>query len=213
MGKAKKPAKVKDDEARDIILDFMNKQNRPFSAILLQSSVASKGVGKSQCPKMLDELAESGELTMKLFGKNKIYWRVQKEEDALSLEDKKALDNEIIDLVEEEKELLAECSTIESRIHALRSVPRDDEADDRIAELEEKEKSLKARLAKVCDAASDTSEKEAEKIDKRYDTALDLWKKRKRMCSEVTDQIMEGSSMSWAELKVCFSRPLQHLHP
>jgi len=99
-----------------MIIDYLNQQNRPFSAQLLQTSLSSQGLTKTQITKALDKLALEGAITEGTFGKTKIYWRVQEDEpDADGDSSASSLESEVQALSAELKELQRETSTIEAR--------------------------------------------------------------------------------------------------
>jgi len=102
--------------AERMIIDYLNQQNRPFSAQLLQTSLSSQGLTKTQITKALDKLALEGAITEGTFGKTKIYWRVQEDEpDADGDSSASSLESEVQALSAELKELQRETSTIEAR--------------------------------------------------------------------------------------------------
>ena len=73
----------------------------------------------------------------------------------------------------------------------LRANPSDKELDERIVQLE----GQKIQIQKKIDTAAENavSEEEGQKAEKRFDSVLKEWKKRKRLCMDIIGEISEGS--------------------
>jgi len=81
----KKPKKEKVEsldgkESVHLIQTYMNQQNRPYSVNQVCDNLHGK-IKKTLVAKILEELSENGKMTMKEFGKNKIFSAVQEEKN------------------------------------------------------------------------------------------------------------------------------------
>eukprot|EP00803_Ostreobium_quekettii_P005610 evm.model.scf_3288.1 EVM.evm.TU.scf_3288.1 scf_3288:1644-2131(-) len=70
----------------DHVLDLLVRTNRPFNAQAVADMVAQHGFKKGQVQRSLEDLAESGRIAAKDFGKAKIYFPVQAGRRVLSKE-------------------------------------------------------------------------------------------------------------------------------
>jgi polyhydroxyalkanoate synthesis regulator phasin len=108
--------------AEQMIIEYLNKQNRPFSAQLLQTSLAQHGITKTQCTKALDKLAQENAITEGAFGKTKIYWRIQEvlapDSDAA---DADAATSTGPSLDEEITQLTSQISALQRQVHEIES--------------------------------------------------------------------------------------------
>ena len=60
------------DDAKDEVLKFVKRMNRPYSVIQLVDNLHGK-IKKSVMQTILDELVEEGQVSAKEYGKAKIY--------------------------------------------------------------------------------------------------------------------------------------------
>ena len=80
----------------------------------------------------------------------------------------------------------------ESKLKELKSQPTDAEAESEILVLENLVSGLEQRLHKLSNEQNLVSKEEKEKIAKTHELAVKEWRKRKRMCTNIMDAILEG---------------------
>ncbi|OLL25354.1 Homologous-pairing protein 2 [Neolecta irregularis DAH-3] len=71
MGKVK-TTQVKGDEAEKIVLEYLRKQNRPYSATDISCNLHNS-VTKASAAKVLALLEKQGEIAVKTYGKQSVY--------------------------------------------------------------------------------------------------------------------------------------------
>ncbi|PRP89718.1 nuclear receptor coactivator [Planoprotostelium fungivorum] len=202
--KKEKKAKVTDKEAQKMVLEYMEQQNRPYNAQIITDNLRG-AVGKAQATKVLDALVDSGQLTVKEAGKQKIYWRTQ--EDSAEPRDIQGLDSKIASMKQELTVLNDEVKDLSTNLKNITSLPTDKEADSRIAAAEAltlnslQNKDLKARLDAIKNNAKPVSDAQKKKIEKEYETSKGTWRKRKRMAKNIIDTIGEGTGKKYKECK------------
>ncbi|XP_037955331.1 homologous-pairing protein 2 homolog isoform X1 [Teleopsis dalmanni] len=180
-------------EASKIILDFMSKKNRPFAVNDVLEN-CGKTFGKSTVQKMLDSLAERGKITVKTFGKQNIYFIKQKfnmEENKKELQGSKQkllqIENNIKNKENEYRELEKKLKVLPKVISIESLEAQHSEMLDEVRELNEK-----LRRSKAQKLEQKFTSAEAKKIVNHYNELVDALRKRKRICNDMLDAIMEG---------------------
>ena len=74
----------------------------------------------------------------------------------------------------------------------MRSQPTNEEAEHELAKLEVMVKSLEERLTKLSSQQNLVSKEDKEIIERNHEIAVKEWRKRKRMCCNVMDAILEN---------------------
>ncbi|EYE96298.1 putative TBP interacting domain protein [Aspergillus ruber CBS 135680] len=204
-GKAdKKPC---NDDGAALILDYLRKQNRPYSAIDISSNLHNK-VTKAYAAKALRELHQNKEVEGRVAGKQTVYHALQDSSDEATTgvianldEEIKQLEENLTTLKNNEKNARAELVTIRSK--PLLSELRQD-----IDRLEKEKDSMLARLDEFHgrDSSVQVSPKEQAEVErewKRWQKQVivrrricrDMWMK----CSEVVSEGMTREEL-WESL-------------
>ncbi|KAL4919116.1 Tat binding protein 1-interacting [Aspergillus aurantiobrunneus] len=191
-GKAeKKSTKEASLDGSALILDYLRKQNRPYSAIDISTNLHNK-VTKSYAIKALRELHQKKEIECRVAGKQMIYHAVQEDLDETGPGAVAAMDEEIESLQEELSGLKENDKKMQAELNSLNAIPLLTELRIEIDKLEEEKVSLVAHLAKVHgDGSTPVSPQEKENVRNDWKTwqnqarvrgqiCRDLWRK----CSE-----------------------------
>ena len=80
----------------------------------------------------------------------------------------------------------------ETRLKELQSQPTTEDAEKEIQSLENTVSGLEERLHKVSNEQNLVSKSKREKIKKKHELAVKEWRKRKRMCTNMIDAILEN---------------------
>lgn len=64
---------IKETDAAPVLLQYMEEQNRPYSAINVHDNLHG-AIRKAQVVRVLDQMAADGSLRSKQWGKFKVYW-------------------------------------------------------------------------------------------------------------------------------------------
>ena len=124
------------------ILDYLNKQNRPYSHIQVFDNLHG-AIKKSSVQSTLDALEAEGKIKAFVFGKTKLF--VANQDNAAGVvqpldQEIAKLDEEIAKFGREEQGLRQAVSELENEIKQLESEPTTGEADTLIAKLEQETK-------------------------------------------------------------------------
>ena len=85
-----------------------------------------------------------------------------------------------------------ELKQAEAKLKELQSQPTNAEAERQIAELESMVSNMEERLHKLSNEQNLVTKEEKESISKNHEIAIKEWRKRKRMCTNVIDAILES---------------------
>ncbi|KAI8818713.1 Tat binding protein 1-interacting protein [Fimicolochytrium jonesii] len=198
----KKAAPVKGDEASDIVMKYLRKQNRPYSAVDVFNNL-SGAVGKTNVVKALTTMVEEQQIHGKLFGKQWVYVAKQDEFEVPSKEELDSMDVKIAELKErvfiardEIKQAQAELSTISSSLTT-------DQIEAKLKAVEAENESYESRLSTLRSGAavSNMSVEDRAKLDRDLDTMRKHWRIRKRMFNEMWGTVTESIQGNLAEFR------------
>jgi len=181
------------------VMSYFEKMNRPYNAQILSDNLQGT-IGKTTLNKILQTLTDDGKLTCKEFGKQKLYWRNQ---ELLQVEDKEELsilDKKLENLEEELEKLNEECSKLSSELKTIITLPTNSETEIRIKTLSTENTDLEEKLKLIKGKSIVITPEEKKKAEKDYDSFRLQWKKRKRMCKEIVDQLTEASGKKAKDL-------------
>ncbi|KAL4757385.1 putative TBP interacting domain protein [Aspergillus foveolatus] len=205
-GKTDKTAKDASLEGSALILDYLMKQNRPYSALDISTNLHNR-VTKTYAIKALRELHQKKEIECRVAGKQTVYHALQEEINEAGHDVIAAMDEEIVSLQEQLSSLKENEKRVQGELNSLNAMPLLSELRTEIMKLEKEKESLAARLIKVCgDASAEVSPQEKEKMRKdwkiwqnqesvRAKICRDLWRK----CSETLPEGMTREEL-WENL-------------
>ena len=177
----------------------MINQNRPYSLINIFDNLHGN-VKKGQLQKILDSLTEEKKLIMKEYN-TKIYLANQDNFPQVSEEELNKLDNDINLIREENKKLKEEYNIKNVELKTISATYTDKELDEKIKELKKEimEKEKKVNLIKSNSIEPIPIEKMNE-AEKNYQNSKKNYKKIKKICMGIIDQISESLEMKTAKL-------------
>ncbi|XP_063833592.1 homologous-pairing protein 2 homolog [Ostrinia nubilalis] len=176
--------------ASEAILKYLVDTNRPYSCA--DVTVNLRGAyTKTVVQKNLDALAESGKIKCKLYGKQKVYAAIQldNQEAENDVEDYDALFKTLTETLAEKSNGL---KAAETTLKTLTSAPTTSSAKSQIAEARTRMESIEAKLGTLRNSTEVLSADEKATIMNAHDTMLREYRKRKRICSDILEAILEG---------------------
>ncbi|XP_025204448.1 homologous-pairing protein 2 homolog isoform X1 [Melanaphis sacchari] len=178
---------------KKIVYDFMATANRPFSGNDVFSNLQRQGVGKSAVEKALDQLVKENKIFMKLNGKQKIYCVVQPDSTAEDQNEIQSIDEELVKVTETLREVERKYKQSEIEVKTLQNTYSTEEVKRKVSEMEKVVSDLKSQLDVVSKTSGNVvSSKDREKVKKEYETMTKEYRKRKRMCTDILDSILEN---------------------
>ncbi|CEL06672.1 hypothetical protein ASPCAL09844 [Aspergillus calidoustus] len=197
-GKTKKEAA--NDAASDgtaMILDYLRRQNRPYSAIDVSTNLHNKS--PAYAVKALRDLHQKKEIECRVAGKQTVYHATQEESDETSADAIAAMDEEIQRLQEELPGLKEEEKKVQAELSSLNAVPLLSELRTELEKLESEKESLAASLAKVHgDGEANGSPQETEAVRKDWKLWQVQARVRERICRDLwlkcSETLPEGTT-------------------
>ncbi|KAL1922338.1 uncharacterized protein VTP21DRAFT_9877 [Calcarisporiella thermophila] len=191
MAKAKKPATAaKGDDAENTVLEYLRKQNRPYSATDVFNNLHG-AVAKTAIQKILNALNEKGEVSSKTYGKQTVYVISQDQFENPSQEDFDRMDGEIEELKKQIAEVKDQNKQLQSTLSGLNSSLTNDQIEERLKELAAENAKNEERLATLRSGAKPISQEERERINKAFETNRQLWRSRKRLFNDIWSAVTE----------------------
>ncbi|XP_076249110.1 homologous-pairing protein 2 homolog [Calliopsis andreniformis] len=186
----------------DTVYKYMKVHNRPYSINDIVSNLHNE-YGKTAVQKAIDKLVVEGKIFEKAYGKQKIYCVVQ--DSSHDVEELMRIDKELqahANEVESKcQELEREIKVQEALLVSIKSSITIEEAKKEKAELEERIRVLTQKLDGLMEASGSEDLTETKrKSEKALNDYSREYSKRKRMCTEILDCILENYPGSKTEL-------------
>ncbi|XP_004345612.1 hypothetical protein CAOG_06022 [Capsaspora owczarzaki ATCC 30864] len=174
-----------------VILDYLNKQNRPYSAIDIFNNLHG-AVGKTAVTKALASLTAGEKIIEKEYGKQHVYCPRQDQFEIPDEAELDQLDQTIDELRDQLREESAACKALEGDVKVSGASMKTVDIIARVAALRTKNAANMERLEKLKTGTKLVSSAEIARVKKNYTTAHTAWRSRKKMCMNVIDQVMES---------------------
>ncbi|KAF2001093.1 Tat binding protein 1-interacting [Amniculicola lignicola CBS 123094] len=192
-----KSEKVSADEAATTILNYLRKQNRPYSATDISANLHNK-VTKAAAVKILKDLHEKNEIEGRAAGKQLVYHAVQEPIDSLTPQSLSALDSTIQDLRTKTTFLNTTAKTLRSTLSTLNTSLPTSELLLSISSLEKEKCEIEDRLAALkAGKAKKVTKKEREGMEAEWKKWQAVSKRRERigkdMWSLIEDVVQDGN--------------------
>ncbi|XP_029642237.1 homologous-pairing protein 2 homolog [Octopus sinensis] len=182
----------KNKDVQKAVLEYLNQQNRPYSAIDVFNNL-HKEYGKTAVTKSLDELAESGKIKKKTYGKQCVYVANQDNFSSLSDAEMKTLETDVQKLTSKLQNLQNEVSLLEKEQKQLSCSLSTEEAQKQLETYTKDNGKLSEKLVKLkAGNAIVITKEEKDKIYQERQKCVKEWKKRKRMANDILNAILEG---------------------
>ena len=201
----------KEDATMKSVLDYLTTANRPYSTNDVFLNL-HKEHGKPAVQRVIDQLVTDNKLKVKMNGKQSCYFVNQDTLNTCSEEELAMLDTKCKETEDQAKTAADKVRQTEARLRSLTSSLTDSQAREELDRVVEENRQLVDRLTKLennQEASIGTlkcififsiqviSAEDKAKISVLHSTTVTLWKKRKRMATDVLDSVLE----SWPKTK------------
>ncbi|ONM08461.1 Homologous-pairing protein 2-like protein [Zea mays] len=183
-------------------------QNRPLNSQNVADALQKFNLKKTAVQKALDALADSGQISFKEYGKQKIYIARQDQfhiPNGEELEEMKKTNAKLQEELMDQKKAISE---VESEVRGLQSNLT-------LAEITSKKTKLQSEVGPIFVQVQEMEEtlnklrsgvtlvkpEDKEIIENSFSEKVNQWKKRKRMFKELWDNITENSPKDQKEFK------------
>ncbi|KAI0563816.1 TBPIP domain containing protein [Gracilaria domingensis] len=190
----------KNSEDEEVVHKFLQAQNRPFSVQNIVDSLQKSGLKKTAVERSLASLVEKKLVTKKEYGKAKIFIAAQDIIEIPNPDEVKRLDDQIADLQQQLSSISEQVDQLASKASGLRAELTLDEAKTQVEELIEETGRKEQKLGSLGDGSSLMSKEDKTKLELSYYQARSMWKKYRRIVTDITDAIGEASGKKRAQL-------------
>ncbi|XP_020582152.1 homologous-pairing protein 2 homolog isoform X2 [Phalaenopsis equestris] len=191
----------KQDSTEGIVLGFVNEQNRPLNSQNVADALQKYNLKKSAIQKALDTLADTGQISFKEYGKQKIYLARQDQFKILSsqeLDQMKRENSQLQEQINSQKQAVRE---IEAEIRVLQSNLTLEEIRSKQSKLQTEVNEMEAKLEKLRNGVILVKPEEKKLIEQTFIEKMNHWRKRKRIFKDLWDAITENSPKDAKEFK------------
>ncbi|CAG8644558.1 2912_t:CDS:10 [Ambispora leptoticha] len=201
MAKTKKASQGSSgkDDTEQIVLDYLKKQNRPYSATDISSNLHN-AVTKTATQKILSSLVTQDEVTCKTYGKQTVYVIKQDQFESPSNDELVQMDSQIEAIKNEINQYKEETKQLQSVLSGLNNSLTNEQIETELNSLNEENAKYEERLKELRSGTRLISREEKENIDMMYERNRKLWKERKRMCMDILDPMCESMEKKPAEV-------------
>jgi len=185
--------KASTDQAELIVLEYLRKTNRPYSAIDISSNLNNL-VSKAAAQKLLVKLAEDKVIETKTWGKLSVYYAKQMQTATVSAEDLAELDAGIEKLKSDIESLKKETRDLTTGLKQIQDTPQTSDLPGLLSQCEEETHSLQQKLDCITSGAAPlVSEEELQEAENSHKQMVKQWHSRKKlfqaMWAEVVEQV------------------------
>ncbi|KAG9192357.1 hypothetical protein G6011_11091 [Alternaria panax] len=178
--------------ASDLVLEYLRKQNRPYSAIDVSANLHNK-VTKASAAKVLKDLHEQKAIEGRAAGKQIVYHALQNAAEACTIEQLAALDESILDLRTQTTSLLTSAKNLRSTLSTLNSTLSTADLITDVHTLEAERAEIETRLDGLRKGkAKKVTATEREAIEREWKKSVYMAKMRQKIATEVWRTIEEG---------------------
>eukprot|EP00038_Savillea_parva_P009282 m.182481 g.182481 ORF g.182481 m.182481 type:complete len:211 (-) comp15538_c0_seq1:48-680(-) len=187
------------DADAKLVQDYLVSQNRPWNVTGLCLNL-HKAVGKTAAEQVLEKLSkdDNGPIVELTNGKQKIYYARQTGD--VSESDLAAIDQEIAKKKTTLAQLKKETSELAAREATLSSEPTDTDLSIEVEAVGKANHADRQRLAELKEKAGSMSPKKLKNIKAEHAKRVAQWRKRKRMCNDIIDQVLESGNKKQKDL-------------
>nr|CAD1833036.1 unnamed protein product [Ananas comosus var. bracteatus] len=182
-------------------MPFFCQQNRPLNSQNVADALQKYNLKKTAVQKALDALCDSGQISFKEYGKQRIYLARQdqfKIPNGQELDQMKKDNSKLQEELEAQKKALAE---VEAEIRALQSSLTLGEIHAKEAKLRSEALEMEDKLVKLRSGVVLVKPEEKKVVEGSYSEKINQWRKRKRIFKELWDAITENSPKDVKEFK------------
>lgn len=184
-------SKSKDDNVAVAVLDYLVKQNRPYSAVDIFNNL-HKTHGKTAVVKALEALSEERKIRSKTYGKQIVYVADQSQLPVISDDELKEMDMKI-EKLQEKLKCTEDCyRKLESELRTLNNSMTTKDAKERLQEITAECARLEKKINFLKSNNNVVSPEERAEVLKKRTEYVKAWRKRKRMANDILEAILEG---------------------
>ncbi|XP_059351123.1 homologous-pairing protein 2 homolog [Daphnia carinata] len=174
------------------VLKYLVMQNRPFALNDLLLSAQLKDYGKTAVQKSLDQLVVAGKVKEKCYGKQKVYVIDQDLVSSPNDPDMVQMDSKIAELTKQIAEDQEVIKQAETELKTLNSTLSIEELSAQLETLQAENEKMESKLKDLSQMKIKISASDFKKVKATKEKTMSELRKRKRICVDMLDQILES---------------------
>lgn len=183
------------------MLKFVNKQNRPLNSQNVADALQKYNLKKTAVQKALDTLSDSGQISFKEYGKQKIYVARQDQFNILNSEELDQMKKDNSKLQEELGNQKKAMGEVEAEIRALQSNLTLEQIRSKEAKLKIEVKEMEGKLTTLREGTTLMKPEDRKAVEDAYSNKISQWRKRKRIFKDLWGLITENMPKDLKEFK------------
>lgn len=191
----------KSESVEGIVLSYVNEQNRPLNSQNVADALQKFKLKKTAIQKALDTLSDSGQISFKEYGKQKIYLARQDQFNILNseeLDQMKKANSKLQAELEVQKKAIVE---VEAENRALQSNLTLEEIRTKESKLKAEVSLMEEKLEKMRTGIVLVKPEDKKATEEAYREKINQWRKRKRIFKELWDTLTDNSPKDLKEFK------------
>nr|CAN68343.1 hypothetical protein VITISV_004017 [Vitis vinifera] len=180
---------------------FCRAQNRPLNSQNVADSLQKFNLKKSSVQKALDALADSGRISSKEYGKQKIYLARQDQFDIPNSEELSRMKEENAKLQQQLEEQKRAISEVEGEIKTLQSNLTLEQIRAKEAKLKMEVEEMEDKLNNLRGGVTLVKFEDRKVVEEMYSDRINQWRRRKRIFKDLWDAITENLPKDLKEFK------------
>ncbi|XP_039146161.1 homologous-pairing protein 2 homolog [Dioscorea cayenensis subsp. rotundata] len=191
----------KSESVEGIVLSYVNEQNRPLNSQNVADALQKFKLKKTAIQKALDTLSDSGQISFKEYGKQKIYLARQDQFNILNseeLDQMKKANSKLQAELEVQKKAIVE---VEAENRALQSNLTLEEIRTKESKLKAEVSLMEEKLEKLRTGIVLVKPEDKKATEEAYREKINQWRKRKRIFKELWDTLTDNSPKDLKEFK------------
>ncbi|KAH7652907.1 26S proteasome regulatory subunit ATPase 3 interacting protein [Dioscorea alata] len=191
----------KSESIEGIVLNYVNEQNRPLNSQNVADALQKFKLKKTAIQKALDSLSDSGQISFKEYGKQKIYIARQDQFNILNseeLDQMKKANSKLQAELEAQKKAIAE---VEAENRVLQSNLTLEEIRTKESKLKVEVSLMEEKLEKLRTGIVLVKPEDKKATEEAYREKINQWRKRKRIFKELWDTLTDNSPKDLKEFK------------
>ncbi|KAI8969084.1 Tat binding protein 1-interacting protein-domain-containing protein [Mycotypha africana] len=186
----KKTNATSNKEEESIILEYLTKTNRPYSATDIFNNLHAT-ISKGNITKTLDKLIEDEVVVSKTYGKQVIYSVKQQTDNQPTPEEVEAIEKKTAELQEKYDALAQDNKKAEQVLSSIKHEPTTAEAKELVEKLKQQNQQLQEKLNNLKSGTILIPPEKRKRANEDYERNRNLWKKRRGMFRDIFRTITE----------------------
>ncbi|RWR74978.1 pairing protein 2 [Cinnamomum micranthum f. kanehirae] len=191
----------KSDSIEGIVLKFVNEQNKPLNSQNVADALQKYNLKKTAVQKALDTLSDSGQISFKEYGKQKIYLARQDQFNIPNSEELDRMKKENSKLQEELVDQKRAIAEVQAEIRALQTNLTLEQIREKEAKLKTEVRELEEKLSKLRQGTTLVNPEDRKAVEDACSEKISQWRKRKRIFKDLWDMITENMPRDLKDFK------------